>query len=629
MRVTYALVGVVLILSVTGMGFLVNPFDASDPDPAPFGETLTLGMTSADVNDAEERGYSIPRAEVFFSQYQYVIGYYGVGNAASHLTAPYTQRQFGPPLEVLVTDYSGTELSLSDDGYLVEGYRGGGGWIPARTAVFVVDSRARTPAGSAVVPFSDRNDAATFAERYDGDVVGWQGVLARSERDESPTADMARHVSNRTAWADRQVTATASLTERSVSVVVGRDAPTLAAAIDRAPPNTTVRLPPGTYDGNVTIDKPLTLAGVGSASHVAGDGTGTVIDISAPQSAVTDLRITGVGPNGSRSLANLSDEEWDQRIRVAYGRGDAAIRFKGATQSLVTGLTIETDANGVLARDSDGLVVRDSNVTGPDDWQDGFMGVLAMFDPVVVQNTSFEGGRDGVYTHRAHGVVVRDSWMAGLRYGVHEMYTSRALVTNNTVHDSYGGVIVMTRPRRNALVGNEVTDSRAAITVAGTASFVADNVVSDNEIGLSVAAPQSLVTGNVVLDNDIGVRADTLLPSLTVVGNDIVANRQAVSAGGGPVRIWTADGRGNYWGALPGRSATGETLTTTYRPTGPIDGRLVDTPGGMTLRHSPAVTLLRAVQDRLPGLRASGVIDTAPLVDPVHPETLDRLNATA
>ncbi|WP_247008994.1 NosD domain-containing protein [Halorientalis litorea] len=629
MRVTYALVGVVLLVSVTGMGFLVDPFDASDPDPAPFGETLTLGMTSADVNEAEEDGYSIPRAEVFFSQYQYVIGYYGVESAASHLTAPYTERQFGPPLEVLVTDYSGTELRLSDGGYLVEGYRGGGGWIPARTAVFVVDSRARTPAGPAVVPFSDRDDAERFAEGYGGDVVDWQGVLARSQRDESPTADMARHVSNRTEWADRQVTATAPLTERPVSVVVGRDVPTLAAAIDRAPPNTTVRLPPGTYDGNVTVDKPLTLAGAGSDSHVAGDGTGTVIDVSAPRSAVTDLRVTGVGPNGSRSLANLSDEEWDQRIRVAYGQGDAAVRFEDANQSLATGLTIETDANGILARASDGLVVRDSNVTGPDEWPDGFMGVLAMFDPVVVQNVTFEGGRDGVYTHRAHGVVVRNSRMEGLRYGVHEMYTSRALVVNNTARDTYGGIIVMTRPRRNALVGNEVTDSRAAITVAGTASFVADNVVSDNEIGLSVAAPQSLVTGNVVVDNDIGVRADTLLPSLTVVGNDIVANRQAVSAGGGPVRIWTADGRGNYWGALPGRSAGGETLTTTYRPTGPIDGGLLGTPGGVTLRDSPAVTLLRTVQDRLPGLRASGVIDTAPLVDPVHPETLDRLNTTA
>lgn len=38
--------------------------------------------------------------------------------------------------------------------------------------------------------------------------------------------------------------------------------------------------------------------------------------------------------------------------------------------------------------------------------------------------------------------------------------------------------------------------------------------------------------------------------------------------------------------------------------------------------------MLRSVQDAVPGLRESGIVDNAPLVEPENPQTLARLNAT-
>jgi nitrous oxidase accessory protein NosD len=454
-------------------------------------------------------------------------------------------------------------------------------------------------------------------------------VLARSgETASDPAAARDEIVENRTRWADEQVAATATLRDRPVSVVVGEDAPTLAAAVERAPPNTTVRLPAGTYAANLTVDKPVTIRGVGPETRVEGPGTGTVLRVTHPRVAVADLGIAGVGPNGSRSIADVESEEWDARVRVAYGTGDAAIRFDNATRSLVDGVAIDTPATGVLIRYSEGVVVRDSVVRGSDTPTEGFMGTLAMYEPVVVQNTTFRGGRDGVYTHRAPGIVIRDNRMLGMRYGVHEMYTSRALVANNTVRDTQTGIIVMTRPRGNVLLGNDIRDTDQGVSISGSASFVTGNTIADNEIGLSIGATRSLVSGNVVAGNGLGVRSDTLMPSTEVVRNDIVGNDEQVDAGRGPTRVWTRE-RGNYWGDLPGRDRDGDgTLDAAYYPTDPLDSSLTRADGTLTLRESPAVGMLRSVQNTVPGLRASDVVDRAPLTAPVHPDRIAGLNTS-
>ncbi|MFB6165414.1 MAG: NosD domain-containing protein [Haloarculaceae archaeon] len=626
MRVTYVLVVLVAVVAVASTGFAVEQSTGQRVQPVPFEDTMTLGLPGVDVREAQASGYSVPKAEVFYSQFQYVVGYYGVESAAGQLVAPGTERQFGRPASVLVTDYADADPTLTPAGYVQLNETLGQGWVAADRASFVVDSRARTPSGPTVLPFSDPDTAQSFADRYGGRVLDWQGLLDRAGgTEQDPAAIRRRLVANRTAWADAQVASTAALRERPVSVVVGRDAPTLRAAVDRAPPNTTVELPAGRYRGNLTIDKPLTLRGVGNRSRIQGPGTGTVLRVRSPRVAVTDVHIGGVGPNGSSPVGNLSSDDWDARVRVAYGTGDAAIRFDNATGSLVGHVTIDTPATGVLAHHSRGLVVANATVRGSAHWLDGFMGVLPMYEPVVVQDSTFHGGRDAVYTHRARGVVVRRNDMRHMRYGVHEMYTSGALVRGNTMRDVEAGVIVMTRPRSNVIAGNDVRDSRLGVSLSGTASFVANNTVANDAIGVAVGGTRSTVSGNLLVGNGIGIRADTLMPSNLVYGNDVVGNDQPVDAGAGPVRIWTRD-RGNYWGPLPGRDRDGDgTLDTPYHPTGAVDGALLSGPGAVTLRQSPAVTMLSQVRDAVPGLREGGVVDTAPLVHPVHPTRLDRL----
>lgn len=610
------LVMVAAMLVLSSGSFVIDVAGGGAPDPVAFDDTVKMGMTGVETVQARSTDAIIPRAEVFYSQYRYVVGYYGIDSLVDELNREGNERQFGRPLTIFVTDFAGVNPVVGDDGLLQfpEHRDRTLPWVRAEEAVFVVESEARTTGGPAVVPFSTSEAARSFVDTHGGRVVEWPELRTmRFGTLQATRSGMADARANSTAWADATVADRQPLLDRPVSVTVGPDTVDLQAAVDDAPPNTTVRLAPGTYTGNLTVDKPVTIRGSGAGTHLNGNGTGSVIRVTAPRVAVADLSITGVGNSTSVSALPGNESDWDYRVKLGYGYGDAGVELDSATGSLVQDVEIETPANGVLFRYSHGSVVDDVSVNGSAVWAEGFMGVMVFESRVVIQDSMFRGGRDGVYTHRSDGLVIRDNRMEGLRFGVHEMYTSNALVANNSVADSNVGVIVMTRPVGNILIDNHVTTSRAGLSVAGAASYVVGNAVESNDYGLLVASRRSIYEHNRIVDNEVGIRSSTLIPTNRITANDLLNNDRHVLAVLGPLRIWP----GNYWAGAPGIDRDGDgRLERAYRPSGVVDGRIHRVDGTPTLVRSPAVDAIRSLQELVPGLRSTGVLDPAPRASP-------------
>ena len=611
------LVGLVVVLVLSSGSFVIGVAGGGAPDPVPFDDTVKMGLTGVETIQARAADVIIPRAEVFYSQYRYVVGYYGIGSLVDELNREGNERQFGRPLTIYVTDFSAVDPVVGEDGLLrfPEHRDRTLPWVRAEEAVFVVESEARTTAGPTVVPFSSSEAARAFVDANGGRLVAWSDLrTTRFGTLQATRSGMTQARANLTAWADATVEQNRPLLERPVSVTVGPDTTDIQAAIDDAPANTTVRIVAGTYPGNLTIDKPLTIRGTGAETHLKGDGTGSVVRVTAPRVAVADLNISGVGNSTSVAALPGNETDWDYRVKLGYGYGDAGVELDSATGSLVHDVEIDTPANGVLFRYSHGSVVEDVTVNGTEVWAEGFMGVMVFESRVVIQESTFHGGRDGVYTHRSDGLVIRNNRMDGLRFGVHEMYTSSALVENNSVADSNVGLIVMTRPVGNILVDNHVTTSRAGLSVAGGASYVAGNTIVRNDYGLLIASRRSIYEYNRIVDNEVGIRSSTLIPTNQITANDLLNNDRQVLAVLGPLRIWS----GNYWAGAPGIDRDGDgRLERAYRPSGIVDGRIHRVDGTPTLVRSPAVDAIRSLQELVPGLRSTGVLDPAPLAGPV------------
>ncbi|WP_435347038.1 NosD domain-containing protein [Haloarchaeobius sp. HRN-SO-5] len=619
----YVLTALFGVLLVSSSVFAVDVSPDEEQSVVDFDDTITMtDMTQSELRTARERDLAVPQAEVFYSRYRYVVGHEGLTSLVTELDRDGHERQFGIPLSIYVTDYSPAELGVGDDGYLrvTDGVTR---WVAVEDAHFVVDSRAQRPGGQVVVPFSDRGDAEAFAEAYDGTVVDWQTLQDRPFDDAELSMDAAeRRIAERNAWADAAAEDARTLTERPVSVVVGRDAPTIAAAVEAAPPETTVLVPAGEYtDLNLTVRKPVTVRGAGvNETWLVGTGNGSVVVASDARVAVTNLSIRGIGEAQSRPNVTVDTDAWDAQVLRAYGYAASGVEFDHADGSYVGDVYVDTPTNGVTVRYSDGTVVEDVHVDGESPWREGFMSTITIHSRMVVQDSSFDGGRDGVYMHLGDGTVVRRNQFEDLRFGVHEMYTSETLVANNTASNTRTGVVVMTGPEDNVVADNRVTDSDVGIDVAGGSSYVVGNVVVGNERGLDVGSYRSYYARNVVVANEVGITASTLIPTNTVTANDVVGNDQYVRTSLGPVRIWTDDGAGNYWEGAPGvdRDEDGF-VDRAFHPTGPVDRHAADSPDVHVVARSPAVELLRSQEGSVPGLRAMGVVDEAPRAGPVRP----------
>jgi len=606
-----------LVCGLLAGGLFVADVDASVPDPVPFEDTRAVGFASG-VSLGIDDDSQIPRAQVFYSQYQYVIGYYGVETAAAAFDEPTRKQQFGYPVVTYVTAYDNTGIALDADGTIHTDSHPT--WVSADEAVFVVDSGASTPGGPVGVPFADREAADTFAEETDGSVRSWTEFRERPV--ELDDASVVREgVDDKRAAADARVAADQPLLDREVSAELA-PGDSVQAAVDAAPNGSAIRLRPGRYKGPIEIDRSITLRGPGAT--IAGNGTGSVVRVTAEDVGIVGLTVTGIG-NETRDESAVTGDDWDANIELGYGHGDAAIAAVGAPGVHIADVTVpSTPANGVLLRDSPEAVVGNLSVTGPPKWNDGFMGVMAMGSSVVVEDSTFQAGRDGIYLHRSPETVIRNNTFRENRYGVHLMHTSDAVVASNRFTDQeFGGITIMTNPARNAIVDNVVANTSNAISTSGSYSYIARNIAVDSRIGITTSAVGSLYEHNVVRNNTYGMRTGSVLATSRVWKNDFVDNANHAGASAGPLRVWAHNGHGNYWQGAYGPTSDGR-YDRSYVPTDSVDGQLHRSAARRTVAESPVKKGLRALQGSAPGLRSGSIIDPDPQTEPQNPDRLRR-----
>ncbi len=603
---------------------------AESPEPVSFDETVQIGLTLEDESSLHGKSEVVlPRVQTFYSQYEYVVGYYGVDTYVDAQRQEGHDQRFGYPVSIYATDYSDTGIDLNEDDYPT--VERSPGWIDAEAAWYVVGSDARTPSAETIPSFGDRSDAESFVESHGGEVRSWEEIVdTQFEKDDAASA--RERVDRQDAAADALVDDADAHDERPVSVVVGEDVDSVQEGIDEAPENTTVLVPEGTYDETLEIDRPVTLAGDGNVT-IRGDGNGSVVTITEPDVGVRDLSITGVGTlaTGAEELPGDESDDWmgdnvsvDHQFQVNYAGADAGVSAHVADNVSVEDVHVETPANGVILRESPGAVVKNVTTVVTVNGTEGYAGVMAFQSPGVVENSTITDGRDTIYLYRSPGMVVRNNEIGESDLGVHLMHNDETLIADNRIRDIENtGIYVMTGPVGNAIVGNEISNSDSGAYVGGSKSYVAGNVFEENTLGLQMEASASIYEHNVFAGNDIGAEDAAVLPTNRVVGNDFVGNDDHATAGPGPLRIWSHDGDGNYWQG--GTSmADGAPPDRPYSPTDPVDGRLHEVDGAETIARAPALDALSGLEQSVSGMQTRSITDLSPTCGPNNPELLER-----
>jgi len=266
----------------------------------------------------------------------------------------------------------------------------------------------------------------------------------------------------------------------------------LQARLAGAAAGDVIEVPPGTYTGPFTIERPVTLRGGGRATLV-GDGRTHVVAVRGPDVTIDGFAIRGSGLDLSQDHAAV--HVTGARVVVAHNR---------ITESL----------HGVYVRHADGARIIGNVIVGRSE-------VLEPVDPLrnglepgagelcavplnqnrrgngvhiwnssghVIAGNTIRDTRDGIYLSFVDGSEVRDNDIQHVRYGLHYMYSDRNRFERNLFTDNAAGAALMFSKgltlAANRFVANRSHRAYGLLLQSVDDTTIADNEIAGNTLGL-------------------------------------------------------------------------------------------------------------------------------------------------
>lgn len=399
----------------------------------------------------------------------------------------------------------------------------------------------------------------------------------------------------------------------------------LQKSINQANSGDTLILSPGRYIGNFTIDKALTIRGQKGVVLDA-NGTGNGIKLLADDIILEYLHIENWGKNLTEQNAGIYSVNTANRLTLQhnYLKGD------GFGMWLQQGQYINVSHNTVEGN----LDLRST------DRGNGIQ--LSGIKHATVANNHIFHVRDGIYIISSQENTIAENRIHDLRYGIHYMYSHSNKVINNRAYNSRAGYALMSS-KALEVTGNVSQNNEDYgfllnfITDSNISSNVIDNIwtKSENKVlgrdgkGLFVYnSAYNTISNNLIQTTEIGIHLTAGSEHTKVYGNSFINNPIQVKYVSNKKQEWSLESKGNYWSNYLGWDLNGDQIgDAIFEPNDAMDTLLWQYPEIKLLMDSPAVLILRWVQEQFPVLKPPGVKDSYPLMESPHSKTIKTIAA--
>ncbi|KAB2332727.1 right-handed parallel beta-helix repeat-containing protein [Bacillus mesophilum] len=347
--------------------------------------------------------------------------------------------------------------------------------------------------------------------------------------------------------------------------------PSLQAMIDEAEAGGTVMIPPGYYEENITIDKPLSLI-----------GERDVTINSCENAPVVTIKSEGV------QLSNVLVEQCNE------DNGDLAAVYVTGGQHHLSNLEIQSSQMGIQLFEANQIVVEDSAIMGTrkengiDLWKTNDSTIREMKIDTIL---------DGIYMEQSHRNTIIQNVIENARYGIHLMFTDDTTIEQNQSQHNFTGAMVM--EAQNVLIkNNDFSFNNQNVNSQGLLLYLTSDVVAENNLFASnrVGAfiedsSNATIANNIFQSNTIGAQwknsSDNSLVSNTFSGN--VNDTQANESANNIIK-------NNYWNAALKLDIDGDGVSELPHAADPYFMALVQRiPEYQLFFQHPGITLLKQV----------------------------------
>ncbi|ABC82170.1 nitrous oxide reductase family maturation protein NosD [Anaeromyxobacter dehalogenans] len=379
------------------------------------------------------------------------------------------------------------------------------------------------------------------------------------------------------------------------------EASPLQARVDAAPPGARVEVGPGTYVGDLYLDRPVHLLGRGRP-RLVGSGRGSVVRVRAPGVVVEGFDIDG------REGGDL-------------GRDSAGVHL-AARDAVVRGCRIERALFGIYLREAHGARVEGNVVVGIRAKEPGEKGSgihVWNTDGFTLDRNEVVDARDGFYIQSSPHGVIRGNVARDLRYGLHYMFSDDNVFEDNVFERSAAGAVLMYSRRiafrRNRFLHNRGFASVGLLYKACDDVVAEDNLIADNARGVFLEGSyRDVFRRNVIAESDAAIVLYDSCGDVRFEGNAFVANLTTLDLVG---RRTDTSFDGNYWSDDRGLDLDGDGRNDAPHVLGSLFDHLRgNLSAADLLAQSVAASALAAAERSFPVLARIQAVDRAPLARP-------------
>ncbi|MEI6894464.1 MAG: nitrous oxide reductase family maturation protein NosD [Colwellia sp.] len=387
----------------------------------------------------------------------------------------------------------------------------------------------------------------------------------------------------------------------------------LQQQLDNSTNGDTILLGAGTYQGNFVITNSITLTGKKGAV-IDALGQGHALQIMASDTAINNLTILNWGSDLTDQNAGIYSDVRNQNITLKNN-------------------ILEGDGFGIWMQRADHVLIENNRIKGNLKLRSADRGngiqLSSVRNALVINNTVTET-RDGLYIIASEDSELRNNTLFNLRYGIHYMYSHHNKVLNNRAYNTRAGFALMSS-KELSVKGNESRDSEDYGMLMNfiTYSTISHNYIknvwtkAENKVpgregkGLFIYnSAYNTISHNLIEQAEIGIHLTAGSENGKIFGNSFINNLVQVKYVSNRHQEWSYQGVGNYWSNYLGwdldDNGTGD---TPFVPNDAIDKLVWQYPEAKVLLDSPAILLLRWVQDQFPILKPGGVKDSFPLMN--------------
>jgi len=383
----------------------------------------------------------------------------------------------------------------------------------------------------------------------------------------------------------------------------------LQSLIDSSSVGDTLRLPTGCFEGQLTVDRRLTLIGEPD-TVLDGMGKGTVLII----------REAGVLLRGF----TVRNSGWELLF------DDAGILIDEADDVRIEGVILEDCNHGIYLRNAlrpriedcrlrgrSGKVHEENHGNGIHLWHVG---------DALLDGNEIAGYRDGIYLSFAEAALVRSNLVLDQdRFGLHSMYSQRNDLLDNCFTRNTAGVALMFS-NRMLMRGNKFIHNRGHRTYGLLLRDCSDSIfrhnrIVNNTIGLFLdGSNRNRFELNLIAENGWGLIAYSSSEENVFTKNSFHGNDYQVSLDMRRTKNRLHDeGFGNYWSDARPYDLDGDGLgDAAHRPVGLFAFVSKQHPDLTVFAGSPAVLALDMAQRSLASLQTTEILDPHPLLFPLE-----------